>query len=442
MKVYAARQPIFDVDGKIFGYEFLYRDSGHNEFNKEISGNMATCLLLSNMLSEFGLENLTGGTYAFLNLTEDLILSDYLRMLDPQHFVVEILEDVSGSDEILERLLTYKEKGYLFAMDDYAGGKERLVESSDILKVDFRLTGKREQRSIAERYGGEKVLLAEKVETAEEKAWAVKNGYSLMQGYFFSKPVLLSKEKTEVALATYVRILKEFSGRDPDFDRLAETIKVDVNLSYKFLLRVNTLQYGGKYRINSIKQSLVRMGLLEVKRWTLAILLRDVFGKKDNEAAKRALIRGVFTEKIADLLHMENLDEEAYMVGMFSTIDVSVKDSLEELLSQVRISQAASEALFYRAGELGKLLDFVENYEKGNWEQVNEFLEEHRLEQVGISVIYFDAVTYAETMFKDYKAAMTQGVEHYMEPLDPLLRLLAQQNSGRKNQQYTKKGGA
>lgn len=413
MKIYAARQPVFEASGKLFGYEFLYRDNGRNEFNYEIDGSMATCFLMSNIISEFGLDNLTGGTYAFLNLTEELLRNDYLRMVDPEQFIVEILEDVRDDAELKDRLESYRKKGYAFAMDDFTGRdvKEGLVEVSDILKVDFRLTDKNEQRNIARRYGKTKILLAEKVETEEERDWAVTNGYSLLQGYFFSKPVLLSKEKTEIALATYMRLLREFSRREPDFDNLTDIIKMDVNLSYKFLLRVNTLQYGGRYRINTIRQTLVRMGLLEVRRWTLAILIRDVFGKKDNESAKRALIRGVFTEKLVELMKKENYEEEAYMVGMFSTIDVSVKESLEEILDQVRISREARDALFSREGELGRLLNFVEDYENGKWEEACDFLKEYQLGQTGISLIYFEAVKYAERMFEDYEGRQSHTSE-------------------------------
>lgn len=431
MKIYAARQPVFEASGKLFGYEFLYRDSGRNEFNYKIDGSMATCFLMSNIISEFGLDNLTGGTYAFLNLTEELLRNDYLHMVDPEHFIVEILEDVRDDAVLRSRLESCREKGYAFALDDFTGRsvKDGLVEVSDILKVDFRLTDKKEQRNIARRYGKSKILLAEKVETEEEREWAVSNGYSLLQGYLFSKPVLLSKEKTEIALATYMRLLREFSGREPDFDSLTDIIKMDVNLSYKFLLRVNTMQYGSKYRINTVKQTLIRMGLLEVRRWTLAILIRDVFGKKDNESAKRALIRGVFTEKLVELMKREEFDEEAYMVGMFSTIDVSVKESLEELLSQVRISREAREALFSRKGDLGEILDFVENYENGKWEEACGFLAEYRLEQAGISVIYFEAVKYAEKMFEDYEDGDAHTAAVCLEQESLLVKMLNQQKA-------------
>lgn len=429
MKVYVARQPIFNKTGKIFGYEFLYRDSEKNEFNRETDGSLASCLLLANMLSEFGLEKLTGGVYAFLNLTEELLRSEYLYMIDPGQFIIEILEDVREeaiSDELLQN---FRKKGYRFALDDYTGRGtgNKLADFSDILKVDFMQTNREEQKEIACRYRNDKLLLAEKIETGEDLDWAVQNGYSLMQGFYFSRPVMLSKEKTEIALATYMLLLKEFARRDPDFDNLAQIIMMDVNLSYKFLLRVNTLQYCGKYRIRSVRQSLVRMGLIEVKRWMLAVLLSDVFGKNGNESAKRALIRGVFTEKLVELLKWENLEEEAYMVGMFSTIDVSIRESMDELLGCMRISAEARDALFERKGPLGGILDFVEAYEKGAWDELSGFIENYGLKHAGISVLYFESVKYAERMYCVSEDFDTRNSRLSLYGESPLTELLNRQ---------------
>lgn len=100
----------FDSTGKLFGYEFLYRDSDRNEFNMEIDGSMATCLLLSNMLSEFGLENLTGGVYAFVNLTQELLRNEYISIMDPKHFIIEILEDINDDSNLESTLAAFREK--------------------------------------------------------------------------------------------------------------------------------------------------------------------------------------------------------------------------------------------------------------------------------------------------------------------------------------------
>lgn len=426
MKIYAARQPVLDSAGRIFGYEFLYRDSERNEFNREVDGCTATCMLLSNMLSEFGLENLTGNTFAFLNLTESLLRSNYIYMMDPRHFIIEILEDVQMDESLHKRLACYRDKGYIFALDDFTGGTEKdsFMDVIDILKVDFRMTDKREQRSIAWRFGKTKLLLAEKIETEEERDWAVKNGYSLLQGYYFSRPVILSRAKTEIALATYIRLLQEFDRPDFDFGRLADIILMDVNLSYKFLVRVNTLQFYRGNRIKTVKQSLIRMGFMEVRRWTLAILIRDVFGEKDNASAKRALVRGVFTEKLVGLLKWEEAEEEAYMLGMFSCMDTTMKESIAGLLAQLKISGDAREALLNRKGRMGEALDFVENYEQGKLVELQYFIKKYSMENAGISLIYLEAVNYAESMFDTEPNCGIRGGKPWENTKSPLIELL------------------
>lgn len=416
MKIYVARQPIFEPSGKPFGYEFLYRDSMTNQYNASMDGTAATCRLISNMLHEFGVENLTGGAYAFVNFTEELLKSEYLKLLDPRRFIVEILETVQMSDELGRQLTHLKNLGYTFALDDYDGADDRdeLADFADCLKVDFMLTDPEKQKRIARRFGGKKLLLAEKIETKEELDLARAWGYTLYQGYYFSKPVVLSRDVTQIATATYLRLWREIIRPGCDFDSLAEVIRMDVNLSYKFLHRVNSLQYYRGHRINNIKQALIRMGISEVKRWTLSILLRDVMGEKNNESAKQALIRAVFAEKLVIAAGRRQLQEDAYMMGLFSTIDPVLQEDLQELLRQLRIPKAVSAAILEQEGELGGLLQFVKAYDGGAWSGLPQVLLGHELADENVSKLYLESVAYAERMFDDHLTA---------PPIEPALIL-------------------
>ena len=68
MEVYVARQPIFDKDKKIYGYELLFRDSMSNYF-PDIDGDTATSKLLSNSFLTIGIEDIIGKGFAFINFT-------------------------------------------------------------------------------------------------------------------------------------------------------------------------------------------------------------------------------------------------------------------------------------------------------------------------------------------------------------------------------------
>lgn len=401
MKVYVARQPIFDHAGNLYGYELLYRENNENRYSTTLSGSAATCRLLSNINNEFGLENLTGGSYAFVNFTEDLLNEEYLSMLDPDKCIIEILETVTATDDLWSQVSTLRQQGYRFALDDYVGEEEReaLTELADILKVDFQLADPARQTQLARRFRGEKVMLAEKIESEEELDRAIAAGYKLFQGYYFSRPVVISKETVQIAVATYSRLWNEIAKPNPDFGRLAEIIRLDVNLSYKFLMRVNSLKYYRGRQIATIEQALIHLGMEEVKRWTLSILLQDIHQGR-NETAKNALVRAVFTQRLADMLGICKGRDDAYMAGLFSSVDSAMQSGLHELLERINVSQEAKDAILDRKGRLGELLVFVEDYEMENLESLSQFLRRNGLENQEISPIYLGAVRYADQMFE------------------------------------------
>ena len=103
MDVFVARQPIFNKDLEVIGYELLYRDSDKNFFNESITSNVATAILLMNTYFHFGITNLVGDSVAFINFGEHLIMNEIPQLLSTKNVVIEILEDIQPTPEILEK---------------------------------------------------------------------------------------------------------------------------------------------------------------------------------------------------------------------------------------------------------------------------------------------------------------------------------------------------
>lgn len=398
MNLFIARQPILDLQNQPFGYEFLYRDSADNRFRTDLDGSAATRKLISNLTSEFDLEDLTGGRYAFVNFTGELLRSAYVSYLEPQEIVVEILESVQPDLALLQRLETLKKQGFVLALDDYVGAQSPLTELADILKVDFRLTAPEAQQEIAARFAGKR-LLAEKVETLEDLERAKACGYSLFQGYYFSKPVVIQKQAAEIATATYLRLWNEINKPDPSFDRLAQIIRTDVNLAYKFLARLNSMLYYRGNQVTNLKQALVYIGLNDLKRKTLLFLLRDVLGERQAEAAKQALTRAVFAERLAVRFNLSEQREDAYVAGLFSMIDTIVGRGLEDILDELYILPQVKAALLGEPGPLGDILQFLRCYETGDWDALEPFLRTYKVDRQLLSQYYLTSVEYAERAF-------------------------------------------
>src|ERR1700677_385500 len=182
---YVARQPILDIRSRVHAYELLFRAGPETAFRGD--GDMATRTMLDNTVM-FGLQKLTGGVPAFVNCTREALTEDLVHVLPPDMTVLEILETLEPTPELVDACSKLKAAGFRLALDDFIWHEkvEPLVKLADYIKVDFSLSGPTERKRLLKRLSGMKlVLLAEKVETPQEYRQACDEGFTLFQGYYF-----------------------------------------------------------------------------------------------------------------------------------------------------------------------------------------------------------------------------------------------------------------
>jgi EAL and modified HD-GYP domain-containing signal transduction protein len=171
MAFFAARQPILDIDKKVFGYELLFRTSTDNVF-PDIDEEKATSKMIEGLQFDLGLDKISSGKFAFINFTEQSILQLYPKLLPKQKVVIEILETVRPTPEVYEQIKILSNDGYTIALDDFIHSEawEPFYELCKIIKVDCLDISSEQLTEIATlktRYP-HIVLLAEKVETYEQ----------------------------------------------------------------------------------------------------------------------------------------------------------------------------------------------------------------------------------------------------------------------------------
>ena len=366
MYTFLARQPIFDHKYGVCGYELLYRNAEEKKTSDVRDGNSATRRVLSDAVTLFGLDSLTNSKPAFVNFTGDLILEDFPTLVDPGSIVVELLEDIQVTPEIIQKVAHLKELGYTIALDDYVGGAEfdPLLPYADIIKVDFMLTDRAQQQLIAKKLGSSIHLLAEKVETRDEYDWAKANGYSLFQGYFFSYPNTFKKKVHQISTATFSLLMSELGKEDVRFHRCSDIIRSDTVLTYKVLQKSNSLAYHRGNEITDVGHALVMMGVQEFRRWLLLVVARDGNQTCSDELARESFIRGLWAEAL--ILHSPRASdhESAFLLGMFSLLDRILDEKLEVLLQDISLDKEVEDALLKREENFySRLLQFVVDYE-------------------------------------------------------------------------------
>ncbi len=185
---YLARQPILNRARELFAYELLFRNGIQNSCDGMDLEFASTSVLDTSFL--IGFEKITAGHPMFINCPRDFLLRDYVSLFPPKSVVIEILENIKPDQDVVEACRRLRQAGYSIALDDFVDSPDwaPLVALADIIKVDFRLTDRKEQAAIVSRYAGRKIrMLAEKVEAQEEYAAGMQMGYSLFQGYFFCR---------------------------------------------------------------------------------------------------------------------------------------------------------------------------------------------------------------------------------------------------------------
>lgn len=401
MEIYVARQPIFNRNQEVFAYELLYR-SGVNKFYSSLNGDQASFEVITNSFLLIGLETLTRGKKAFINFTKNLLENDVATLLPNEAIVIEILQDIEPDEKTLNACRKLKELGYYLALDDFSYNEKLLplIDLVDIIKVDFLKTEKKEREAVIRKVGKHKKrFLAEKVETRDEFNQALEMGYSYFQGYFFSKPLILSGRDIPGFKIIYLKILQEINRQDLDYDRLEDYIKMDVSLSYKLLKFINSLSFGFRNEIRSIKQALVLLGQKELSKWLSLIALRGIGDNKPDELIITAICRARFCELIAPRIGLKDRSSDLFLMGMFSLIDAFLDRPLPDILAELPISDDIKLALLGGKSRFRDVYELILAYESGDWEQLAFKTALLEVAEIDVRECYLSALEMSNQIF-------------------------------------------
>lgn len=401
MEHFIARQPIFDRNLKVFGYELLFRTSLENFFTHHSQEEAAVSVIANSSLL-FGIEEMAGNARAFVNVTRGVLLNNFAGLLPRQFTILELLENVEPDSEVIRICRRLKDLGFILALDDfvYRPQYDSILDLIDIIKVDFLSTQEAERKRLAEIFIPRGIkMLAEKVETHEDFIAARNMGYTYFQGYFFSRPVIVSRKDLPIYKLQYLRILKEVSCEEINFSRLAQIIQVDVSISYKLLKYINSVAFGLRKRVTSILQALALLGEMEIKKWVALLSLTGMASDKPTELVMSSLVRAKSCELLAPMLSMPLRRSDLFLLGLFSLLDAIMDRPLEEILTEIHLEDDVQAALLHREGSLGTLLEMVIAMERGQWATLSERAQSLALDERFFPALHLQAVQWARETY-------------------------------------------
>jgi c-di-GMP-related signal transduction protein len=378
---FIARQPIFDDKLKLFGYELLFRSSSENVFRPQKA---ASDSLIVDSTSLFGLQSLTGHAKAFVNLDLHALRRGTARLLPPDQVVIEILESIAPSQEVVQLCAELSNDGYVLALDDYVGHPkwEPLLPLVKFLKVDFRACDPPARAAIANRHrakidstggasGDVMRLLAEKVETNEDLLEARSLGYTFFQGYFFCKPSTFSAREIPSNKLNCLRLLHLVASPDFSYDAVEELLKTDPALVYKLLRYLNSWLVAIRGEIHSIREAIALLGEKEFRRWISVLAVVAMASDKPHELIRTALTRAFFCEALAKSLPAPTAplikSSDLFLMGLLSVTDAILDRPMEQVLASLPIALEVRAALCGSVNPYREVYDVLLAYERADW---------------------------------------------------------------------------
>ncbi len=402
MDIYVARQPVFTPDKKIFAYELLFRLGLENTF-PDVDGDAATSNVLTNTFFSFGLDRILGGKPGLINFTRDLILQGMPLLFPKEHIIIEVLENVEPEPEIISALEQFKQQGFRIALDDFVYDKKfiPMMELCTIIKFDLLITPLDTLAPLVEKLKAvySVTLLAEKVETHQKFAQAKEMGFDLFQGYFFSKPEILSQKEISTSQITKFKLIDEAGKRDPDLAKLEELIKRDLSVSFKLLKFMNSAYFLRPAPIDTIREAMLVLGLDELKKFISLVVLSDLNDQKPGELTRMAMIRARMCELCGSMLRTKFTQEELFTIGLFSSIDAILDMPMYMILDQISFSDKITHALLGLDKQFNQIITLVTGFEKGSWDHRLYHLYQGKKILSQLPLFYREAVFMADSFF-------------------------------------------
>ena len=402
-EIQVVRQPIFDASGAVTAYQLITRTETLLDVFSSLDESSAAAKLLSDTFLEMDVWSLTGGLPAYLRLPAELLLGGVPTALPADRTVLQLSDDAIPTPELIAVCKKFQAAGYALAIGGLSdtNPQDALREIVDVVKIDLRRTTPVfQQRVIAEARRAGRRVVAENVDTRLQETTARLLGYQAFQGRFFQQPSTVRRVRLNGSRAAYLQLLNVVNAPDIDYDEVADVIKRDVSLAWKFLNYINASFFGWRRRIESINNGLVLLGQSGVRRWVSLMVVSEMASDAPQALTVDAISRARMCERIAERLPQVPGPDGisllgGFLAGMFSLLDAMIDEPLEDILTQVVLPDEVVAAILHGEGQLGSLLGLVVAYERGAWDTVEDRAAALGIPTATLTSIYLDALAWA-----------------------------------------------
>ena len=381
---------------KIIGYELFFQSDGDDLYAQSES-------VAADTISDFFMNNshkIFRDKKIFITLTPSLLFRNIARVFDKDKVVIQIEDNLIVHPLAMPIVKKYYNEGYVFAINDFQFTLKYLsfLEYAEYvrLKINEDLS-EQEIKSIENilqmAKGFKKKCVATDLDTKGAYDQALALGMDYLEGAYIAETLTTKAEKITYMQGNFFQLVAAVAKDEPDMVEIEAIVSRDAGLTYAILKLVNSAYFALRRRTASIRQALVTLGIGQLRQWVYMLSFRQDESDGSEEMLKLSFLRANFVRDLSQYVADCPITKtEAYMMGMFSTLNYMVDAPLEELLAEIPINAAIKDALLTGEGGAGKLYQLVICYEKADWKKCRVLADDLDVKISILSQTYINCV--------------------------------------------------
>jgi len=405
---YIVRQPIRDAAGNTLGHEILYH--GANQAFSSDSSTSSAEFAAANTIYNFLTDNspkVLKGTLNFMTFTTMLLMKKTPRLFDKNDLVIQIDDAVIIHSLSMHLVQQYVKEGYRIAVNDFQFTPRYLALLDDIhfIKINAKTASEITIRNTVEIAHSMNIkCIVTNIDDLHLYQRATALGADGLEGPYVADKLTTRAHSSAYIQSNFFRLMVAVTKDEPNVEEIEQMIAADASLSYGLLKMVNSAYFALRHRATTITQAIMTLGLGQLKQWIYLLSASNAENEVSSgseEFLKRSFMRANFCSELMNYAQdMPISKSEAYLMGMFSTLNYLIDAPMEEILAEVPVADEIKEALLQHSGRCGKLYDLVLSYESANWEQITKLAEELGIPDNMMTSVYFICMENVNTLWE------------------------------------------
>ncbi len=402
MSKYIVRQPIKDRDSKIIGYEIQYHGEntafGDDKNAVPASNDFAAADTIYSFLTQ-NTDKLLRGSLNFMTFTTTLLMKKTPRLFDKNELVIQIDDSVIIHPLAMHLVQQYVKEGYRVAVNEFQFAPRylALLDSIDYIKLNLKSTPMVTLKNIVDiAHSMSKQCIAIDIDREDLYQKAIKLGVDAMEGPYVAAKLTTKAHSSGYLQSNFFRLLMAITQEEPDVVEIEQIISVDATLTYGLLKMVNSCYFAARREVTSVRQAIVIMGLSELRQWAYLLSASNAENPIEEgaeEFLRLSFMRANFCSSLMNYAQQMPISKpDAYLMGMFSTLNYLIDAPLDEILAQIPLRQEIKDALLEHKGRCGMLYDLAVSYERADWSRIDQLAGELGIPTNLLTSVYFNCM--------------------------------------------------